>query len=256
MVDNIQENALEEPVRRNLLSAAVSYTTKNMAGQPYEKGAEAEFGAEIALPISESFSLQQELGFYGQWLSSYEDGGFERSKNELSYRPKLRFTFVNNDDFQIFAAAGLGYRRHHESISFGDLEGYEKHLGLGANIGLGLYHYNIDAVVTGSCLLGERQSSYDFRRGLTMCDLDIRLIPRFWRFSLPSSVQVSERVLTEHSGVSGLTKNLVLSTQPGIDVIDNLRLYLNMEINHNLPGSRNRYDEFKIGGGTAFIWGE
>ena len=30
LVDNIQENALEEPVRRNLLSAAVSYTTKNM----------------------------------------------------------------------------------------------------------------------------------------------------------------------------------------------------------------------------------
>ena len=86
MVDNIQENALEEPVRRNLLSAAVSYTTKNMVKyQPYEKGAEAEFGAEIALPISESFSLQQELGFYSKWLSSYEDGGFERSKNELSY---------------------------------------------------------------------------------------------------------------------------------------------------------------------------
>ena len=175
----------------------------------------------------------------------------------MSYIPKLRFTFVNNDDFQIFAAVRIRLPKRTMNPSLlVTWKRYEKHLGLGANIGLGLYHYNIDAVVTGSCLLGERQSSYDFRRGLTMCDLDIRLIPRFWRFSLPSSVQVSERVLTEHSGVSYLTKNLVLSTQPGIDVIDNLRLYLNMEINHNLPGSRNRYDEFKIGGGTAFIWGE
>lgn len=251
-----EDAATEEPVKRNHVAAALSYTTKNMAGEPYEKGLEAAFGAEITLPISGYFSLQQELSFYDQWLSSYEDGGFERSKNELDYRPKLRFTFVNNDDFQIFTAAGLGFRRYHESIAFDGLEGYEKHLGLGGNIGLGFYHDNIDAVISGSCLLGERHSSYDINRGMTICDLDLALTPRWDVFSSPAAVKLTTKALTEESGVAGQMRDMDLSLQPGIEVLDNLKLYLNLGINHQFIGSRNHYTEFKIGGGTAFIWDE
>ncbi|MEK6863517.1 MAG: hypothetical protein AABW53_02370 [Nanoarchaeota archaeon] len=256
--NNPSENAAAEDisVRRNHLSAAVSYITKDMADRPYENGTEVEFDLKMVLPVGETFSFRQELGFYNQWLYSYENQEFKRNKNEIIYRPQLQFAFVSNEHLQLFAAAGLGYGRYHESISFDGIEGYEKHLGLGANVSLGLYHDNIDAIVTGSCLLGERQSSYDISRGLRRCDIDLELIPRLWRFSLPSSVQVSEGALTEHSGVSGLTRNLALSMQPGINILDNLRLYLNMEIDHQFIGSRNHYTEFKIGGGTAFIWGE
>ena len=256
-VDVISEDAAtEELVKRHHVAAALSYTTKNMAGEPYEKGLETAFGAEISFPMGEYFSLQQELEFYDQWLSSYEDSGFERGKNELDYRPKLRFTFVNNDDFQIFTAAGLGFRRYHEAIAFDGLEGYEKYLGLGGNIGLGLYHNNIDAVISGSCLLGERQSSYDINRGMTICNLDLTLTPRWDIFSLPAAVKFTTKALTEKSGVAGQMRDVDLSLQPGIDVLNNLKLYLDMGINHQFLGSRNHYTEFKIGGGTAFIWGE
>ena len=70
-----------------------------------------------------------------------------------------------------------------------------------------------------------------------------------------SPLSSPRKLLTEKSGVIYQMRDVDLSLRPGIDVLNNLKLYLDMGINHQFLGSRNQYTESKIGGGTAFIWG-
>ncbi|MBU0469909.1 MAG: hypothetical protein KKA62_05760 [Nanoarchaeota archaeon] len=240
-------------IPKNYVSVGGYYTTKNLAKEPYEKGGEANFNAEIDLPLTERLSLHHDLSFYSQWLSNYRDESIIRNKIRIDYLLDLRLMAIKSEKFNFFLGLGPGYRMLNDLMDYKGEKGCEQRISLGPRLTIGSYTKPVDIVLSGAYFPGKFQSNFERDRISETAWARLSITPKLDRFLLNTFVDYEFRHLRGDEGIANSNEILTFSIQPSVDITDYLRLSVDGKIIKG-TGMNDHYEEFKIGGGLAFTW--
>ena len=237
-------------IRRNHLGLSAGYSKLNLNGQEHETGYSLGVKGSANYQASKWLNLKADVNLYHTSMGFKTINATELDSN-LSISLEGRVKLYSSQNLRALMGLGAGYELKSNDITFDGEKVKQMINAAGPQLSIGIESRYVDFYMTGAVLFGSKTATFDIDRNITMQKASVTIVPRYWRLDLPMTAEfyhwaINNRIPDRHNFY------MTFAMQPGINVTDNLKLYLDFRYNH-FDGD-DTYHTLQAGLGVQAKW--
>lgn len=220
--DTVKEGVDDKPKKfyRGNVSTSLSYSDFDIRGIDYQRGLSMDIEGNF------NFNVMDWLAVYGgmqvdhqkYWVLGSDDA---ETVSELEIMLGERNDIPLSGDFMLYFAFGGKYSMNREGMLIDNTNAHLTKILAGPVIAGGFEWKYLDFSVSLLHLWGLKTSSYDFDRSYLSRQLEVKLVPKFWKIEVPMEYELSFGSLdSPQSDYPDVMMRFKL--RPGVEVADHV----------------------------------
>ncbi len=237
-------------IERNMISFDTNYSMLEINGMKCETGYGLNLDGSAKRTLTKWLDANAKINLsHKSWTLKDIDGTQADTDLNLSLEGKVRL--YSNKDMRVLLGIGANYMLNNETLDFKDISAYKKLNHGGPQMSLYIESRYIDLSVSGSALFGKTSSSYDRDRKSLMQNSTITIVPRYWKFEMPLTLDAYHQNITERYP-DRQNFRIRLGMQPGLKIAPHVKIYLNYTMTQK--EGEDVYTIHEFGGGAKITW--
>jgi hypothetical protein len=239
---------LEAKVKRNNISLDTGVTTQVVNKERFSTGLSQSLEADLNFDLTPWLNLRATTDFNFQ-AHTLKYKKLQEYITNLDTTLEARAKIYASKDLKLFVGMGARHFLDDDKLILNEKTTHATRNNLGPMVGLNLESKYFDAHIQGSLLFAEKKTSYDIDRDERMLRLNLKLIPRYGIFSIPTtfSYYFGEKINTR---IDRVNQRYVFKIQPTLDVTDNVGVFLSLKgLVHR---GTDDYEIYQATGGMRF----
>lgn len=243
---NVDVDRKGNPILRRSFGFDAKYSFVTINKRQMQKGLAFSFEGDTRFGILKAMELRFAFDFSFDKLQHVEKDALEK-KTLFNLTLELRTPVLTARRAKLYMGFGARYHMENNDLNLEATKGNANfHLG-GPMLSIALESRYFDIFLDGALLVGAKRTSYDRDRELYMLYTSVKLVPRFWRFSMP--IAVSAYIYDKMELVKDRT-NVRVRTNVKLAFSVSRRFDLFLSFNYLFHTGTDDYQIFKTGLGV------